>query len=385
MPTSSSASRRPTCSTSDDIAADGRGRHRLRAGQPRPRGRPGGGAAACGRRRDRTIGLSRTRSTTCSPSPASSADCSTRRPLRSRTRCSWPPRKAIAATVSDDELNANYVIPSVFHEEVHKAVAAAVKDAALAAGSEADGCMSPRAAARRHAAAGRPELRPHRDPAARPRRRRRARRRDQPAVELPLATVLPDWSDAGDRAARCSSAVDRSRRVRSRRRLVAPGDGAGRQASGRWPVTSAWSTSTPTRRGGSPTSSGCGCSPATPAGAPASSRRRSKRGPGTSSRRCPTTCSTPTRNAVARRAAPPGRGARLCRHLPRRPHHELAERAHARHMAALSSLAGQTRPGVAGQTGSAGSVDVVLGLGLRNIRSRSMTDQRSPWSRQACR
>ena len=43
--------------------------------------------------------------------------------------------KAIAATVSDSELNANYVIPSVFHEEVHKAVAAAVKDAAQAAGS----------------------------------------------------------------------------------------------------------------------------------------------------------------------------------------------------------------------------------------------------------
>ena len=42
---------------------------------------------------------------------------------------------AIASTVTDSELNANYVIPSVFHEEVHKAVAAAVKDAAQAAGS----------------------------------------------------------------------------------------------------------------------------------------------------------------------------------------------------------------------------------------------------------
>ncbi len=37
---------------------------------------------------------------------------------------------AIASTVTDGELNANYVIPSVFHEEVHKAVAAAVKRAA---------------------------------------------------------------------------------------------------------------------------------------------------------------------------------------------------------------------------------------------------------------
>ncbi len=39
---------------------------------------------------------------------------------------------AIASNVTDDELNANYVIPSVFHEQVHKAVAAAVKDAAQA-------------------------------------------------------------------------------------------------------------------------------------------------------------------------------------------------------------------------------------------------------------
>ncbi len=41
---------------------------------------------------------------------------------------------AIASTVHRDELNANYIIPSVFHEEVHKSVAAAVRDAAQAAG-----------------------------------------------------------------------------------------------------------------------------------------------------------------------------------------------------------------------------------------------------------
>jgi malate dehydrogenase (oxaloacetate-decarboxylating) len=39
---------------------------------------------------------------------------------------------AIASTVTDTELNANYVIPSVFHEDVHKRVAAAVKRAAVA-------------------------------------------------------------------------------------------------------------------------------------------------------------------------------------------------------------------------------------------------------------
>ena len=42
--------------------------------------------------------------------------------------------QAIASTVHKDELNANYIIPSVFHEEVHKSVAAAVRDAAQAAG-----------------------------------------------------------------------------------------------------------------------------------------------------------------------------------------------------------------------------------------------------------
>ena len=42
---------------------------------------------------------------------------------------------AIASSVTDSELNANYVIPSVFHEDVHKRVAAAVKRAAVERGS----------------------------------------------------------------------------------------------------------------------------------------------------------------------------------------------------------------------------------------------------------
>ena len=41
--------------------------------------------------------------------------------------------EAIAASVSDDEVNANYVIPSVFHAEVHERVAEAVRAAAEAA------------------------------------------------------------------------------------------------------------------------------------------------------------------------------------------------------------------------------------------------------------
>ncbi len=38
--------------------------------------------------------------------------------------------KALASVVTDDELNANYIVPSVFHPEVHTMVAHAVRDAA---------------------------------------------------------------------------------------------------------------------------------------------------------------------------------------------------------------------------------------------------------------
>ena len=40
--------------------------------------------------------------------------------------------EAIAGVVSADELNANYIIPSVFHADVHTAVATAVRQAAEA-------------------------------------------------------------------------------------------------------------------------------------------------------------------------------------------------------------------------------------------------------------
>ena len=38
--------------------------------------------------------------------------------------------KALAGVVTDDELNADYIVPSVFHPEVHTMVAHAVRDAA---------------------------------------------------------------------------------------------------------------------------------------------------------------------------------------------------------------------------------------------------------------
>jgi malate dehydrogenase (oxaloacetate-decarboxylating) len=49
--------------------------------------------------------------------------------------------EAIASVVTDEELNANYIIPSVFHSDVHAKVAAAVRAAAEAAdrGGAADG------------------------------------------------------------------------------------------------------------------------------------------------------------------------------------------------------------------------------------------------------
>jgi malate dehydrogenase (oxaloacetate-decarboxylating) len=43
---------------------------------------------------------------------------------------------AIASAVTDDELNADYIIPSVFHPDVHKSVATAVRHAAEAAMAE---------------------------------------------------------------------------------------------------------------------------------------------------------------------------------------------------------------------------------------------------------
>ena len=44
--------------------------------------------------------------------------------------------EAIAAVVTDDELNATYIIPSVFHPDVSTVVADAVRKAVLAATSE---------------------------------------------------------------------------------------------------------------------------------------------------------------------------------------------------------------------------------------------------------
>ncbi|MFD0330299.1 NAD-dependent malic enzyme [Streptacidiphilus monticola] len=57
--------------------------------------------------------------------------------------------RALAATVGPEELNANYIIPSVFHADVAKTVAAAVREAAQAAGEAQVTPASPRPAASR--------------------------------------------------------------------------------------------------------------------------------------------------------------------------------------------------------------------------------------------
>ena len=46
--------------------------------------------------------------------------------------------RALADVVAEDELNANYIIPSVFNDKVAGAVAGAVRDAAKAAGVAGD-------------------------------------------------------------------------------------------------------------------------------------------------------------------------------------------------------------------------------------------------------
>ena len=43
--------------------------------------------------------------------------------------------KALADVVSEDELNPNYIIPSVFNDKVAGAVAGAVREAAKAVGA----------------------------------------------------------------------------------------------------------------------------------------------------------------------------------------------------------------------------------------------------------
>ena len=108
---------------------DGDGRDRVRAGQsrcPRSTRRPRPSTPRSSRAAAAT---SPTRSTTCSPSPGSSAGCSTPTAARSPWRRSSPPPGLSRPWSTDDELNASYIVPSVFHPDVSSTVAAAVRKA----------------------------------------------------------------------------------------------------------------------------------------------------------------------------------------------------------------------------------------------------------------
>ena len=74
-----------------------------------------------------------TRSTTCWPSPGIFRGLLDAQSHGIGMDILIAAAEAIAGSVSADELNANYIVPSVFHADVHKRVAAAVRKAAEAA------------------------------------------------------------------------------------------------------------------------------------------------------------------------------------------------------------------------------------------------------------
>ena len=110
----------------------GRGVDRVRARQPRSRDRPDRGAAPRHRRRDGALGppepdQQRARLPRHVPRPARCAE------PRHHSAVLLAAADAIASTVGYDELGANYIVPSVFHPDVHTRVASAVRSAATGA------------------------------------------------------------------------------------------------------------------------------------------------------------------------------------------------------------------------------------------------------------
>ena len=131
-PTSSSASRRPTSSTATTSPRWPTDAIVFALANPDPEVDPAEARAARGRGRDRPLRL---------PQPDQQRARLPGRLPRAARRLGHRDRRLAAASprptrsprvVSADELNANYVIPSVFHDDVHTAVAAAVRAAAEA-------------------------------------------------------------------------------------------------------------------------------------------------------------------------------------------------------------------------------------------------------------
>ena len=94
---------------------------------PRPTSTLPSSSPPCSRRGVRTT---RTRSTTCSPSPGVFRGLLDARAREVTTPMLLSAAAALAACVSDEQLNATYIVPSVFDPAVPTAVAAAVSGAA---------------------------------------------------------------------------------------------------------------------------------------------------------------------------------------------------------------------------------------------------------------
>ncbi len=311
-PTSSSASPRPTCSSGSDIATMAEGSIVFALANPVPEVDPGearthAAVVATGR----SDYPNQINNVLAFPGVFRGLlDASATRVDEALLLAA---AEAIADAVSEDELNANYIIPSVFHADVHTSVAAAVRQpqrrpepmpepgpAALRAGQllvATPALVDPNFA---HSVV---LLLDHDEDGA----LGVVLNRPSP---VPVADILAEWSELADRAAcalprrtgqhglraRGGHGAARCGRVGRTGRLAAAVRGHRHHRPGR------------SHRAGRPGASpGCGSSPGTPGGAPSSSRRRSRRGPGTSSRRRPPTCS---------RTDPEGLWARVLRRQP---------------------------------------------------------------------
>ena len=187
-PTSSSASRRPTSSPRRPWRRWRPTASSSRWPTPPPRSTPSS-PPGTPPSSPPAAPTSRTRSTTCSSSPASSAASSTPASRTSRMDVMLAAADALAGVVQEDERNATYIVPSVFHPDVTTVVADAVK----AAVAGATGGVSARTGPRRR---GRPwSSRSSSSSSSSTRRRARRRRR------FPTRTR---WSTSRCSSCRCA-------------------------------------------------------------------------------------------------------------------------------------------------------------------------------------
>ena len=129
-PMCSSGSVPGTSSPAADVATMAGAVDRVRDGQPDPRDRSRRRGQVRARSSPPGAATSPTRSTTCSPSPGVFRGLLDAHATRVSDRMLLAAAKALADVVAADELNPTYIVPSVFHEGVTKAVASAVEKVA---------------------------------------------------------------------------------------------------------------------------------------------------------------------------------------------------------------------------------------------------------------